>query len=136
MWTFIITLLNKIPSWIFLIIIGILLLTSGGLYLLHTIDAKELSARAVIISEQKVTIATLEAEVKLKAEKIENLQLTMNTANKNIQDFQARNTKLIGIINSLGKPVVIQSTGKNELNAINKADSDKFIKWMNEEIWK
>lgn len=122
----------KIPAWIALILV----LALGGMYLLHRYESAEIKEQAAIIIKQEIEIASLKAEVKTKEEKIENLQLTMNTANKNIQDFQIRNTKLIGIINSLGKPVVIQSTGKNELNAINKADSDKFIKWMNEEIWK
>jgi len=122
----------NIPVWIALILV----LALGGMYLLHRYESAEIKEQAATIIKQEFEIASLKAEVKTKEEKIENLQLTMNTANKNIQDFQARNTKLIGIINSLGKPVVIQSTGKNELNAINKADSDKFIKWMNEEIWK
>lgn len=122
----------NIPVWIALILV----LALGGMYLLHRYESAEIKEQAATIIKQEIEIASLKAEVKTKEEKIENLQLTMNTANKNIQDFQARNTKLIGIINSLGKPVVIQSTGKNELNAINKADSDKFIKWMNEEIWK
>lgn len=122
----------NIPVWIALILV----LALGGMYLLHRYESAEIKEQAATIIKQEIEIASLKAEVKTKEEKIENLQLTMNTANKNIQDFQIRNTKLIGIINSLGKPVVIQSTGKNELNAINKADSDKFIKWMNEEIWK
>lgn len=122
----------NIPVWIALILV----LALGGMYLLHRYESAEIKEQAATIIKQEIEIASLKAEVKTKEEKIENLQLTMNTANKNVQDFQIRNTKLIGIINSLGKPVVIQSTGKNELNAINKADSDKFIKWMNEEIWK
>lgn len=122
----------NIPVWIALILV----LALGGMYLLHRYESAEIKEQAATIIKQEIEIASLKADVKTKEEKIENLQLTMNTANKNIQDFQIRNTKLIGIINSLGKPVVIQSTGKNELNAINKADSDKFIKWMNEEIWK
>lgn len=130
MWSLLLT--KKLP-----LIVGIvLLLALGGMYLLHRYESAEIKEQAATIIKQEIEIVSLKADIKTKEEKIENLQLTMDTANKNMEDFQARNTKLIGIINSLGKPVVIQSTGKNELNAINKADSDKFIKWMNEEIWK
>jgi len=130
MWSLLLT--KKLP-----LIVGIVLvLALGGMYLLHKYESNKIEAQATTIIKQEIEIVSLKAEVKTKDEKINNLQVTMDTANKNMKDFQARNTKLIEIINSLGKPVVIQSTGKNELNAINKADSDKFIKWMNEEIWK
>lgn len=122
----------KVPLWLFLIVA----LAAGGLFVLHKYEANKIDSLKADIVILKENIKKLEGIIVEKDEKILILQESIIAANKNTQEFQNRNTKLIKIISGFGVPVVIPATGKNELNAINKADSDKLLKWLNEEMWK
>ena len=127
--------LNKIPSWILLIVISILLLISGGLYWLHTIDAKTLEERQVKIVLLETELKTQKVLVKLRDDSIATLQQNINDNSKIFEDSQKRTNQIISTLSTFSKPIVLTPQTQKELGVINKNDSDKVIDWMNKEIF-
>ena len=126
---------NKIPSWILLIVISILLLTSGGLYWLHTIDAKTLEERQVKIVLLETEVKTQKEIVKFKEESIATLQQNIKDNSKIFEDSQKRTNQIISTLSTFSKPIILTPQTQKELGVINKTDSDKVIDWMNKEIF-
>ena len=127
--------LNKIPSWILLVVISILLLTSGGLYWLHTIDAKTLEERQVKIVLLETEVKTQKETVKLKEESIATLQQNIKDNSRIFEDSQKRTNQIISTLSTFSKPIILTPQTQKELGVINKTDSDKVIDWMNKEIF-
>ena len=127
--------LNKIPSWILLIVISILLLISGGLYWLHTIDAKTLEERQVKIVLLETEVKTQKEIVKLKEESIATLQQNIKDSSKIFEESQKRTNQIISTLSTFSKPIILTPQTQKELGVINKTDSDKVIEWMNKEIF-
>ena len=127
--------LNKIPSWILLIVISILLLISGGLYWLHTIDAKTLEERQVKIVLLETEVKTQKVLVKLRDDSIATLQQNIKDNSKIFEESQKRTNQIISTLSSFSKPIILTPQAQKELGVINKTDSDKVIDWMNKEIF-
>ena len=133
MWSMVLNILGiKVPLWIVLIM-GVAL---GGLFIMHKIDSARIDAFKIEVAQLKEEKRQLEEVVKEKEKAIANLQDTIIGTQKTLKEYQDRNTKLLKIISGFGPTVVVPVTGKNEMGVVNKKDSDKFIQWMNEEIWK